>query len=126
MKIATRAEKTKQRAFLKDHFKQLPKDVMDVYVMKVRERLAYHGFVKEAIIDTLNDNNEQAFRQLDKVKRCLTYKTIIFVTHISFCLLCSMLTDGAHTRPLSVGLKTTSLMRLTAKTSSLVLLKATD
>jgi hypothetical protein len=32
-KIATRAEKTKQRAFLKDHFKQLPKDVMDVYVI---------------------------------------------------------------------------------------------
>ncbi len=71
--IATRAEKTKQQAFLKDHFRQLPKDIMDVYVMKVRERLAYHGFVKEAIIDTLNDNNEQAFRQLDKVKRCLTY-----------------------------------------------------
>jgi hypothetical protein len=66
-KNATRSEKKKHRAFLKEHFKQLPKDVLDVYDMKVRERLAYHGFIKEAIVDTLNDNNEQSFRQLDKV-----------------------------------------------------------
>jgi hypothetical protein len=77
-KIASRAEKTKHRAFLKEHFKQLPKDIMDVYLMKVRERLAYHGFVKEALVDTLNDNNEQAFRQLDKVSRCLTPKAYSF------------------------------------------------
>jgi hypothetical protein len=66
-KNATRAEKTQHRAFLKDHFKQLPRDVMDVYEMKARERLAYQPYIKEAIVDTLNDNNEQAFRQLDKV-----------------------------------------------------------
>ncbi len=66
-KNATRADKTKHRAFLKEHFKQLPKDVLDVYEMKARERLAYQPFIKEAIVDTLNDNNEQAFRQLDKV-----------------------------------------------------------
>ncbi len=71
-KVATRADKTKHLAFLKEHFKQLPKDIMDVYVMKVRERLAYHGFIKEAIVDTLNENNEQAFRQLDKVIVCQT------------------------------------------------------
>jgi hypothetical protein len=67
---ASREEKTRHRLFLKDHFKQLPKDILDVYEKKARERLAYHGFIKEAIVDTLNDNNEQAFRQLDKV-RCL-------------------------------------------------------
>jgi hypothetical protein len=41
--------------------------------MKARERLAHHGFIKEAIVDTLNDNNEQAFRQLDKVIICDIY-----------------------------------------------------
>ncbi len=56
-KSASRAEKTKHRLFLKDHFKQLPKDILDVYEKKARERLAYHGFIKEAIVDTLNDNN---------------------------------------------------------------------
>ena len=40
---------------------------MEVYVKKVRERLAHHGFIEEAIVDTLNDNNEQSFHQLDKV-----------------------------------------------------------
>ncbi len=40
--------------------------MLDVYVKASRERMAYHGFIVEAIIDTLNDNNEQAFRQLDK------------------------------------------------------------
>ncbi len=58
---------------MKEHFKHLPKDVLEVYEMKVRERLAHHGFIKEAIVDTLNDNNEQAFRQLDKVIICYIY-----------------------------------------------------
>jgi hypothetical protein len=34
---ATREDKSKHRAFLKEHFKQLPKNVLDVYEMKVRE-----------------------------------------------------------------------------------------
>ncbi len=72
-KNATREEKNIHRAFLKEHFKILPKDVLEVYEMKVRERLAHHGFIKEAIVDTLNDNNEQAFRQLDKVIICDMY-----------------------------------------------------
>jgi hypothetical protein len=42
-------------------------DIMEVYEKASRERLAYHGFIGEAIVDTLNDNNEQAYRQLDKV-----------------------------------------------------------
>ncbi len=66
-KIATRSDKSKHRDFLKEHFKRLPKDILEMYEKKVRERLAYHGFIKEAIVDMLNDNNEQAFRQLDKV-----------------------------------------------------------
>jgi hypothetical protein len=66
-KVATKEEKTKQRNFLKEHFKNLPKDVLDVYIKGCRERLAHHGFIAEAIIDTLNDNNEQSFRSLDKV-----------------------------------------------------------
>jgi hypothetical protein len=67
-KNATKSEKQAHRAFLKEHFKVLPKDILDVYVKACRERLAYHGFIAEAIVDTLNDNNEQAFRQLDKVE----------------------------------------------------------
>jgi hypothetical protein len=58
-------EKTKHRAFLKQHFNELPADVLEVYVKASRERMAYHGFIEEAIVDTLNDNNEQAYRQLD-------------------------------------------------------------
>jgi hypothetical protein len=61
-------EKKKHRAFLKQHFKDLPADVLEVYVKASRERMAYHGFIEEAIVDTLNDNNKQAFRQLDKVQ----------------------------------------------------------
>jgi hypothetical protein len=68
-KVATKEEKTAQRNFLKEHFKQLPQDILDVYVKGCRERLAYHGVIKEAIVDTLNDNNEQSFRSLDKVSR---------------------------------------------------------
>ncbi len=66
-KNATRTEKQAQRAFLKEHFKVLPQDILDVYEKASRERMAYHEFIAEAIVDTLNDNNEQAFRQLDKV-----------------------------------------------------------
>jgi hypothetical protein len=61
-------EKKVHRAFLKEHVKVLPADVLEVYVKASRERLAYHGFIEEAIVDTLNDNNEQAFRQLGKVQ----------------------------------------------------------
>ena len=78
-KNATRQEKSKHRAFLKEHFKQLPQDILDVYEKKVRERLAYHGFIKEAIVDTMNDNNEQAFRQLDKVMLLLFVSQHIYV-----------------------------------------------
>jgi hypothetical protein len=67
-KCATPEEKKKHRAFLKEHFKVLPADVLEVYVKASRERMAYHGFIEEATVDTLNDNNEQAFRQLDKVQ----------------------------------------------------------
>ncbi len=47
--------------------------------MKARERLAYHGFIKEAIVDTLNDNNEQAFRQLDKVMKFLIISLHLYI-----------------------------------------------
>ncbi len=100
-KNASRAEKRKHRLFLKDHFKQLPTDILDGYEKKARERLAYHGFIKEAIVDTLNDNIEQAFRQLDKVL-CL----IIVSLHgkmpglsMNFVLSYSMSTAGVRTRP---------------------------
>jgi hypothetical protein len=63
----SKVEKRAHREFLKQHFKNLPADVLDVYVKACRERLAYHGFIEEAVVDTLNDNNEQSFRQLDKV-----------------------------------------------------------
>jgi hypothetical protein len=66
-KVATKKEKTKQRNFLKEHFKNLPQDILDVYIKGCRERLAHHVFISKAIIDTLNDNNEQSFRSLDKV-----------------------------------------------------------
>ncbi len=63
----SKAEKKAHREFLKQHFEDLPEDVLDVYEKASRERLLYHGFIQEAIVDTLNDNNEQSFRQLDKV-----------------------------------------------------------
>jgi hypothetical protein len=65
---ATQEDKKVHRVFLKEHFKTLPGDIMEVYEKASRERLAYHGFIGEAIVDTLNDNNEQAYRQLDKVQ----------------------------------------------------------
>ncbi len=54
----TKLEKQKHRAFLKEHFKALPEDVLDVYEKACRERMAYQGFIKEAIVDTLNDNSQ--------------------------------------------------------------------
>ena len=39
---------------------------MDVYQKAAREKMAQHGFIEEAIVDTLNDNNEQWFRSLSK------------------------------------------------------------
>jgi hypothetical protein len=48
-------------AFLKENFKYLPDDILQVYVKACRERQAHHGFLEVAIFDTLNDNNEQAF-----------------------------------------------------------------
>jgi hypothetical protein len=56
---ATKEDKQVHRAFLKKYFNNLPVDVMEVYEKVSRERLAYHGFIEEALVDTLNDNNEQ-------------------------------------------------------------------
>jgi hypothetical protein len=58
-----------------------------VYEKKCRERMAYQGLIREAIVDTLNDNNEQAFRQLDKVQLFLSIRLMV----------------GAAIRRLSVG-----------------------
>jgi hypothetical protein len=67
-KNGSKLEKKKHREFLKEHFKVLPRDILAVYEKACRERMAYQGFIEEAIVDTLNDNNEQAFRQLNKVQ----------------------------------------------------------
>jgi hypothetical protein len=64
---ASPAEKIAQREFLKEHFLQLPHDVLDVYQKASREHISHQGFISEAIVNTLNDNNEQSFRSLDKV-----------------------------------------------------------
>ncbi len=66
-KQATKKEKKAQREYLKAQFKVLPADIMDIYKKASRDKLAMHGFVEEAIVETLNDNNEQAFRALEKV-----------------------------------------------------------
>jgi hypothetical protein len=55
-RVASKEEKTTQRNFLKEHFKQLPQDILDVYLKGCRERLAHHGVIAEAIVNTLNDN----------------------------------------------------------------------
>jgi hypothetical protein len=83
---ATQEDKKVHRAFLKEHFKTLPVDVMEVYEKASRERLAYHGFIGEALVDTLNDNNEQAFRQLDKVhcEKLTSYK-LFFYPYFIIC-----------------------------------------
>jgi hypothetical protein len=55
---ATLHERQKQRKFLKEQFKVLPPDIMEVYKKATREKMAMHGFIEEAIVDTLNDNCE--------------------------------------------------------------------
>jgi hypothetical protein len=39
---------------------------MEVYKKATREKMTLRGFVEEAIVDTLNNNNEQSFRALSK------------------------------------------------------------
>jgi hypothetical protein len=115
-KNATRAEKQGHRAFLKEHFKVLPQDILDVYVKASRERMAYQGFIGEAIIDTLNDNNEQAFRQLDKV--CTrTSLSVLLTCPNSFLPYCvsSMLMDGAVIKRSRIGSKIIKVTPRTAK-----------
>ncbi len=87
-KQGSREEKNKHREFLKGHFKALPQDILDVYEKKSRERMAYQGYIKEAIVNTLNDNNEQAFRQLDKVQslRYMSHCVVHERNAISFLL----------------------------------------
>jgi hypothetical protein len=80
-KCATPEGKQKHRAFLKEQFKVLPADVLEVYVKASRERMAYHGFIEEAIVHTLNDNNEQAFRQLDKVQITFLFSKALICTN---------------------------------------------
>ena len=79
----------------------MPRDILDVYDKKSRERLAYHGFIKEAIVDTLNDNNEQAFCQLDKVVFFIVDSLHVTLPGLSMysILLYSMSTAGVLTRP---------------------------
>ena len=66
-KDGTLHDKRKHTAFLTQHFKSLPEDVMDVYRKATREKLALHGFIEEAIVDTLNDNSQQAYNRIHKV-----------------------------------------------------------
>jgi hypothetical protein len=66
-KTATKQEREKQREFLKAQFKVLPADLSEIFKKASRDKLALHGYVEEATVDTLNDNNEQAFRALEKV-----------------------------------------------------------
>jgi hypothetical protein len=72
-KTSTPHERRKQREFLKAQFKVLPDDIMEIYKKASSDKLAMHGYIEEAIVDTLNDNNKQAFRALEKV--CLLYVT---------------------------------------------------
>ena len=74
---ATPKQRQVHRLFLKDKFSNLPVDIMDVYKKAARKKMAQHGFIEEAIVDTLNDNNEQSFRSLSKhVSRWCSYQTI--------------------------------------------------
>jgi hypothetical protein len=45
----------------------LPPDVLEVYKKYSREKMAQHGFVEEAIVQTMNDNCEQPYRILEKI-----------------------------------------------------------
>jgi hypothetical protein len=74
---ASLKERQAHRLFLKEKFKDIPSDIMDVYKKAAREKMAQHGFIEESIVDTLNDNNEQSFRSLSKhVSRWCSYQTI--------------------------------------------------
>jgi hypothetical protein len=64
---ATLHDKRKQTQFLTQHYKSLPEDIMEVYKKSSREKLALHGFIEEAIVETLNDNSQQAYNRLHKV-----------------------------------------------------------
>jgi hypothetical protein len=66
-KSASKLDLKTHREFLKAKFAVLPNDIMDIYKKSSRDKLALQGFVEEAIVNTLNDNNEQAFRALEKV-----------------------------------------------------------
>jgi hypothetical protein len=69
-KHATLHERKVQRTYLKEQFKVLPSDIMEVYKRATREKMAMHGFVEEAIVNTtLNDSCEQSFRHLSKVSQ---------------------------------------------------------
>jgi hypothetical protein len=76
-KHATLTERQKHRKFSKKKFEDLPTDVMEVYQKVTREKMALHGFIEEAIVNTLNKNNEQSFRELSKhVSGWCSYQTI--------------------------------------------------
>jgi hypothetical protein len=60
-------DKRKHTKFLTQHFNTLPEDILDVYKKASREKLALHGFIEEAIVQTLNDNSQQAYNRLHKV-----------------------------------------------------------
>jgi hypothetical protein len=96
-KTATPQERKKQREYLKAQYKVLPDDIMEIYKKASRDKLAMHGFVEEAIVDTLNDNNEQTFRALEKVcllnaSACVLNDLLIFVpTNLNHLLACQRL-----------------------------------
>jgi hypothetical protein len=72
-------ERQKHRKFLKDQFHCLPPDilVLEVYKKATREKMALHGYIEEAIVNTLNDNCEQSYKALSKhVSGWCSYQTI--------------------------------------------------
>jgi hypothetical protein len=76
-KHATLHERQKHRKFLKDQFHCLPPDILEVYKKVTREKMALHGYIEEAIVNTLNDNCEQSYRALSKhVSGWCSYQTI--------------------------------------------------
>jgi hypothetical protein len=99
-KIATNTEKKAQREFLKAQFQVLPADILQIYQKASRDKLTMHGFVEEVIVNTLNDNNEQAFRALEKVGLCWFLLTFV-ISHLNHHYSMSM--DGAPSKPLSAG-----------------------
>jgi hypothetical protein len=71
-KHATLEQQNVQRAFLKQQFKVLLTDIMEVYKKASREKLAMHEFIEEVIVNTLNINCEQSFRTFEKVSTFVT------------------------------------------------------